>query len=102
MPNNSLNLAIRQASRNLSVKQDIVEAVYRSYWGFIRQHIEGLPLLDMSEEEFNAADTNFNIPYIGKLYVNYEKIEKFRKHLKIIQDAEAKKNQANRLPGAGD
>ena len=100
--NNSLNLALAQASRKLSVDVRLVEAIYRSYWGFIRNRIEGLSLTTMTEDEFNSVEHNFNIPYIGKLYVDYEKIEKYKRHKNYIQNVKAKENQADRLPGVSD
>lgn len=90
--NNSLNLALKQASRNLNVDVKLVEKVYKSYWGFIRDRIESLPLKTMTEEEFSSVDHNFNIPFIGKLYVDYEKIEKYNRQLKFYQDVKAKKD----------
>lgn len=76
--------------------------MYKSYWNFIRTEIESVTLKEISEEEFNSADTNFNIPKIGKLYVEYDKIERYRKKLKAREDAKAKKNQASRQSGTGD
>ena len=100
--NNSLNLAIRKVSRELCIDYKIVEAVYKSYWLFIKTQITSTPLKDISEEEFNATDTNFNLPYLGKLYVEYEKIEKNRRRLKYLENVKAEKNKANRLPSTSD
>ena len=100
--NNSLNLALIKASRNLSVDIKLVDAVYRSYWGFIKNQISQFHMKDMTEEEINAEDVNFNIPYIGKLYPNYDKIIKYRNHLKYLENAKAEKDKADRLPGVSD
>lgn len=100
--NNVLNLALRQVSRKLSVDIRVVENVYRSYWMFVKDYITHLPLKTMSEEEFNSTVTNFNLPYIGKLYTNYDKVIKYKNQLKFYQDVKAKKNQADRLSGTGD
>lgn len=56
----------------------------------------------MTEEEFRKATTNFNIPYIGKLYVSYDKIEKYKRQLKNYQNVRTKKDQACRQSGTGD
>ena len=39
---------------------------------------------------------------LGKLYVEYEKIEKFRRQLKYIENAKAEKDKADRLSGVSD
>ena len=94
--NNSLSLALKKASRNLCVDLSQVEAVYRSYWGFIRSQIEPLSLRDITKEELCKTETNFNIPYIGKLYVDYDKIQKHRNRLNYLHNDKLKKNKANR------
>lgn len=102
MKNNVLSLALRKASRELGVDIKLVESVYKSYWKFAREHIENLPLKRLeTEEEFNSLETNFSMPFIGKLYTNYERIEKY-KYQKNKRNVETKENQANRLPGTGD
>ena len=100
--NNTLNLAIRKTARELSVDQKLVELVYKSYWYFIKEHISSLSLKDISQEEFDSTVTNFNLPYIGKLYVDYEKIEKYRRQLKFYEDVKAKRNKASRLSSISD
>ena len=50
----------------------------------------------MSEDEFDHTNTNFNIPYIGKLYTDYDKIKKYNNQLNYYRNVKAKKNQANR------
>ena len=100
--NNTLNLALRRTSRELSVDLKIVEAVYRSYWGFIKHTIESIPIKEMTKEELASVDHNFNIPYIGKLYVDDEKIDKYHRRLKFLQDVKTKKNKADRLSSVSD
>jgi len=100
--NNTLNLALRRVSRKLCVDKKLVEDVYRSYWCFIKSKVTQVPLREISEEEFNLLETNVNLPLLGKLYVEYDKIERYRKHLKYLEDAKAKESEADRLPGTGD
>ena len=95
-------MALKRVSRNLSVDQKLVEDVYKSYWNFIKTTISSVSLKEISEEEFNSTDLNFNLPYLGKLYVEYEKIEKFRRQLKYIENAKAEKDKADRLSGVSD
>jgi uncharacterized protein Yka (UPF0111/DUF47 family) len=56
----------------------------------------------MTEEEFDSLSVNFNIPRLGKLFVEYEKIEKYRRHIKYLQNVKDKENKADRLTSAGD
>lgn len=99
---NSLNLALRQASRELSVPIELVEQVYRSYWSFIRETAMSLPLKTVTKEEVRLITTNFNIPYIGKLHIDYDQIRKYHNQLNHYQDVRSKENQADRHTGSGD
>lgn len=98
MANISLNLAVKKVSSKLCVDQQTVEMVYKSYWGFIKNHISGIDLQSITEEELANTITNFNIPYIGKLYVTYDKIQKHKNQTKFYQNVKAKKNKTNRKP----
>ena len=56
----------------------------------------------MSEEEFNSTTTNFNIPYIGKLYADYNKVIKYKQRLKQYENVKSEENKANRLSSVSD
>lgn len=92
MNNNSLNLALKQVSKELSVPLKLVEQVYKSYWCFIRETATNLPLKTITEEEAKQITTNFNIPFIGKLHVNYNQIKRYHKLLNHYQDVRNKQN----------
>ena len=49
--NSVLNWAINKVSRELCIDKKIVEAVYKSYWKFIKQNIEALSLEGLTKEE---------------------------------------------------
>lgn len=91
MNSNSLNLALRQTARSLSIPLELVEKIYYSYWSFIKQTASSLPLKEGVEEEL-PEPTNFNIPYIGKLYVDYDKVHKYNNQLKFYQNVKSKKD----------
>ncbi len=100
---NSLNLALRQASRKLSVPLDLVEQVYTSYWAFVRETAMSQPLKQVSIEDAKELTTNFNIPFIGKLHVDYNQITKHQNQTKYYQEnVRDKENQANRQSGLSD
>ena len=100
--NNSLNLALRKVARNLSVDQKLVEQVYKSYWFFIKEHVSSLPLRDLSQEEYDSTISNINLPFLGKLYVNYGKLAKYQEQRKLYKDVKAEENKANRLSSTSD
>lgn len=86
MSSSVLNSALKEVSRELCVDLKIVESIYKSYWRFIKDHCSGYNLVEMSKEECDSTVTNFNIPYIGKLYVDYDKVQKRKNHLKYLED----------------
>jgi hypothetical protein len=90
--NNSVNQAVKQVARKLSVDQKLVEQVYRSYWRFIKEHISSLNLRNIDKEKFDSIVTNFNIPYIGKLYVGYGRVEKYKKQFKKKRNDKVEEN----------
>lgn len=100
--NSTLNLALKKVARNLSVDQKLVESVYKSYWFFIKEHISSLPLRELSKEEYNSTVSNINLPYLGKLYVDYNKLEKYHKERNLYKDVKAEENKANGLSGSCD
>ena len=101
--NSALNSAITNVSRELGINREIVETVYRSYWGFIRNHLDNLELKSLSSDEFDNTDTNFNIPFIGKLYTTYDKIAKYQRRLNYYKNyVKDKKDTANRQSSASD
>lgn len=100
--NNTLNLALRKVARNLSVDYKLVEQVYKSYWFFIKEHVSSLPLRDLSQEEYDSTISNINLPFLGKLYVDYNKLAKYQEQRKLYRDVKAEESEANRLSGVSD
>jgi hypothetical protein len=87
---------IKQVSQNLNLPKEIVYNIYNSYWQFIKETISKLPLNTIkTEEDFLKLRTNFNIPFIGKLYCTYDSLlgrNKRIKHIKTKVNAKNKKN----------
>lgn len=74
------NQAILRASLKLGLPYDYVLKVYRAYWKFNKQHIASLPLKqDITEEEYNKYKHSVSLPYLGKLYCTYERLQNKRK-----------------------
>ena len=100
--NNTLNLALKKVARDLSVDQKLVEQVYKSYWLFIKEHISSLPLRDLSQEEYDSTVSNVNLPFLGKLYVDYNRLAKYHKERELYKDVKTKESKANRLSSISD
>ena len=67
---------ITQISKELSLPYKVVDKVYKSYWRFIRDTIQNLPLKEnLTEEDFQKLRTNFNIPSLGKLSCTYDRVK---------------------------
>jgi hypothetical protein len=91
-----LNQVIKKTATDYNLPVDTVKDIYYSYWQFIRKKITELPLSEVDEEQFKSLRTNFNIPFIGKLYTGYDIITKHRKQLNYyISHVKVKKNQTN-------
>ena len=73
-------------SEELDIPEEVVDAAYKSFFGFIRTTIAGLPLKDeLSEEDFSKLRTNFNIPSLGKLHCTYERYRGMKERLNYIK-----------------
>lgn len=86
-----LDLAVIQVSRKLSIPRNLVKQIYKSYWQFMKTYLSELSLEDISESD-SSPTTNFNIPYIGKLYTTEERVKKKKEQLKENQNVENKIN----------
>ena len=97
-----INSALIKTSRNLSVDYKLVESVYKSYWRFIKEHISSLPLRELSQEEYDSTISNINLPFLGKLYVDYGKLASYHRQRKLYEDVKAEESEANRLSSVSD
>jgi hypothetical protein len=86
----TLDDILEKVSIDTNIPKEVVIEAYNSFWGFIRDSIQALPLKeDLTEEEFNKLKCNFNIPSIGKLYVTYPRYRALKdrtKYFKAIQN----------------
>ena len=77
---------IGKVSQEMDIPLEVVDTAYKSYWKFIKQTIQSLPLKDdISEEEFAKLKTNFNIPSLGKLTCTYDRMMSVKKRFKYIK-----------------
>lgn len=78
---------IKQVSQENNLPEEVVTLAYKSYWKFIKNTIQELPLKeDLSEEEFNKLRTSFNLPSLGKLYVTWESYLKTKRKFKYYNE----------------
>lgn len=76
---------VHELSKEMSLKEEVIDTIYKSFYSFIRESITNLPLKEeLSEEEFNNLKTNFNIPAIGKLHCTYERYLKMKKQKEYL------------------
>ena len=77
---------IGKVSQEMDIPLEVVDTAYKSYWKFIKQTIQSLPLEDdISEEEFAKLRTNFNIPSLGKLTCTFDRMMGVKKRFKYIK-----------------
>ena len=77
---------IGKVSQEMGLLPEVVDTAYKSYWKFIKQTIQSLPLKDnISEEEFAKLRTNFNVPSLGKLTCTYDRMMGVKKRFKYIK-----------------
>ena len=76
---------IGKVSKELNIPVEVVDKAYKSYWAFIKDKIQSLPLKeDLNEEEFAKLKTNFNLPSLGKLSCTYDRMMGVKKRYKYI------------------
>lgn len=77
---------ISTVSRELDIPKEVVDLAYKSYWKFIKQTIQSLPLKeDISEEDFSKLRTNFNIPSLGKIVCTFDRMIGVKKRYDYIK-----------------
>lgn len=83
---------IGKVSQEMDIPLEVVDTAYKSYWKFIKQTIQSLPLKDdISGEEFAKLRTNFNIPSLGKLTCTFDRMMGVKKRFKYIRQIREKK-----------
>lgn len=77
---------IGKVSEELNLPKEVVDKAYKSFWLFINQSIQSLPLKEnLNEEDFAKLKTNYNIPSLGKLTCTYERMLGVKKRFNLIK-----------------
>lgn len=78
---------ISEVAEQLGYDEEVVEAVYRSQWLYIRDKIESIPInVNMTREELDNYVISFHIQKIGKFYTNYDRLVKVFKQRSNIEE----------------
>lgn len=87
---------IANVAKELELPESVVNRTYISYWKYIRETIQNLPLKEeISQDDFNELQTNFNIPSIGKLsctWNRYNRVKKQFEKFKKLKDVHYKES----------
>lgn len=76
-----------EVSKELGYDEDVVEAVYRSQWLYIREKIEEIPIQNtMTKEDLDNYTLSFHVQKIGKFYTNYDRLVKIFKQRSNIEE----------------
>lgn len=77
---------ISKVSEELNLPKEVVDKAYKSFWLFINQSIQSLPLKEnLNEEDFAKLKTNYNIPSLGKLTCTYERMLGVKKRFNFLK-----------------
>ncbi len=75
-----------KVSKELGLPPEVVDKVYKSYWMFVKQTMQALPLKEeLTPEDFKKLKTNFNIPSLGKLSCTYDRMSRVKEKFKYIK-----------------
>lgn len=87
---------IQKVSTDNNIPVDIVDKTYKSFWSFIRNSIQELPLKErLSESEFLQLRPNFNIPSLGKLSCTYHRYKAVKEKFNNIKNLRKRYEKTN-------
>jgi hypothetical protein len=70
---------IKKVAKELNLPEPLVKETYNSYWKFVKDTIENIPIKsNFEKEDYNIS---FNIPFIGKLYLDNDKLKQIHKRI---------------------
>ncbi len=87
---------IKEISKNTGISPDIIDKIYKSFWLYIRNSIQELPLKEnITETEFLKLRPNFNIPSLGKLCCTYSRYLGVRNRFNYIKNIREKNEKTD-------
>lgn len=74
---------INDLSTELGLPKNVILNTYKSYWNYIKNTISKIDFDSInSEQEYNKAKVNFNIPNLGKLGCSYDRMLRIKQQNK--------------------
>lgn len=71
---------LKEVAAKINLPLEVVREAYFSFWRFVVQKMEEIPLYeDLTEEQFQQYKTSFNIPSLGKFACSYERMQNVKK-----------------------
>lgn len=90
---------IKKVAEEMNLPEELISRTYDSYWLFIRNTIQEIPLKEeLTEEDFGRFKTNFNIPSIGKLSCTYNRYKSIKNQFKKFKDLQDVYNKESKTP----
>lgn len=87
---------IHKVSEDTKIPYDIVDKVYKSFWTYVRNQVQELPLKDdLTMDQFITLKPNFNIPSIGKMCCTYDKYKRIKYRFNNIKSLRDKNEESN-------
>lgn len=87
---------INELSLELGIPKMVILNTYKAYWRYIKDSISKIDFNQInSEQEYNKAKVNFNIPNLGKLGCTYNRLLRIKQQNKYKDEAKHKKDKAN-------
>lgn len=86
---------INKVSKDTGIPVEIVDKTYKSFWLYIRNSVQELPLKEnLTESEFLSLRTNFNIPSLGKLCCTYPRYIRIKERFNYIKSFRKRNEEA--------
>lgn len=83
---------ISKVAESTGLSKTLVNKTYKAYWKAVRDHIISIDLKGhLTDEEFEKARPNINIPSIGKLHVSLDRYHRFIRQGEIIKEIKERK-----------
>jgi hypothetical protein len=85
------DIIYEKVSKELGINKEIVERTHKAFWYYIRATISKLPLKESNDiDALKAQVISFNVPSLGKLYMNPYK------HRQLDNNKKEEKNVKNK------
>ena len=90
--NKILQDQVNKAADQLGIPREVATLAYKLYWQFNKSVIEDLPISNINnEEELAQYRHSINLPGLGKLYTDWDRINGQRKRIEVLKNKAWKK-----------